>query len=249
MKLLVIVISLLCERFLTHAISKNRFDWFPNYFEKLGLKLPPKLSGSNPFVLLALVIIPILLGVWLILAIFDNLIFGLIAFILNLAIFYYCLGPNNPFYPVRENLDENHSEEEVKHYFFKVCGELFAPVFWYILAGPVVVLAYRLISLCQKENGVGEIAKKLTDLLDWIPARLTTLLYLLVGNFQPGFNFFLNQFLTSPSNNQVLLEEGGIQAAKVEGSQIQMPYAEGLVEHAITVFLVFIALLTLVAWL
>ena len=249
MKLLVIILSLLSERYLIHAVSSIRFNWFSAYANAICQRLPQTGYLYQAFIILALVL-PILVVCALIFFIVNHILFGFLAFLLNLAIFYYCLGPENPFYPIRENIDEEYSELAVGDYFVKVNGQLFAVVFWYIVLGALGVLAYRLISLCRIPEASAQFASRLTAILDWIPARITVFLYLLVGNFQRGIHFFSQNILSSPENNVSLLREGGLFAARGTDAQpIQMPYAESLVEHAMIVYLVFLALFTIGAWL
>lgn len=250
MKLFVIVLCLLSERFLVHAVSNTRFYWFSSYFTKICQRLPQTKLFLNPMLILVIVLLPLVILLGLVLSIFNHLLFGFISLLLNLAIFYYCLGPNNPFYPMRQESAEENSEIEAGHYFAKVNGQLFAVVFWYIVAGALGALIYRLISLCKEQIVTAKIATQITNVLDWIPVRLTVLLYLLVGNFQRGFHFFAQKFFSLPENNDVLLNDGGLLAARTtENEPVQMPYAESLVEHAMIVYLVFLAFFTLVAWL
>lgn len=250
MKLFVIVLCLLSERFLVHAVSHNRFYWFSSYFNMISQRLPKAKPFLNSVLLMTLLILPLILICWLVLFIFNHLLFGFISLLLNLIIFYYCLGPENPFYPVRQGSDEEDNDAEVGRYFAKVNGQLFSVIFWYVIAGPLGVLTYRLISLCREQMLTEELASWLTDILDWIPARFTVLLYLLVGNFQRGFHYFVQTFFSSPNYNYSLLSQGGLLAARTNESEpLTMPYAENLVEHALIVYLVFLAFFTLVAWL
>ncbi|KTD16166.1 hypothetical protein [Legionella jordanis] len=250
MKLFVIVLCLLSERYLVHSLSHRRFNWFPAFFagisERLGRSEP---SHFNQALILALVVLIPIVIVWLIFYLLGSLFFGFIAFLLNLVIFYYCLGPQNPFYPVRDEAEEN-NEVVVSDYFAKVNGELFAVIFWYILLGPLGVLFYRLVSLCREQLLTSQLAQVMTNILDWVPARLSVLLYLLVGNFQRGIHFLGRMFLASPEKNSLLLGEGGLLAARTTADEsISMPQAEHLVEQALIVLLVFLALFTLISWL
>ncbi|KTD29780.1 MULTISPECIES: hypothetical protein [Legionella] len=250
MKLLVIILSLLSERYLVHAVSHRRFDWFPVYFKTICQYLPQTKQSLNQTIILLMVILPLLILSALLLFVFDHILFGFIGFLLNLVIFYYCLGPENPFYPVREDTDAESSELVVGNYFVKVNGQLFAVVFWYIVLGALGALVYRLISLCRTQEVTAPLATRLTDLLDWIPARITVFLYLLVGNFQRGIHFLSQNVLSAPKSNDLLLREGGLLAARAADAEpVQLPYAENLVEHAMIVYLVFLALFTLGAWL
>ncbi|KTD11387.1 regulatory signaling modulator protein AmpE [Legionella jamestowniensis] len=251
MKLFVIVLCLLSERYLVHTVSHNRFYWFSSYFIGISEKLRTTDTSlfSQALILLAVVLPPIVL-LWIIFYIFGPIVFGLVGLLLNLVIFYYCLGPENPFYPVRAEDETQDNEGLVGNYFAKVNGQLFAVIFWYIVTGPLGIVFYRLVSLCRAHQSTTQLAQDITDVMDWIPARLTALLYLLVGNFQKGIHFFMQMFFSVPEKNDILLSNGGLLAARTnENDPVPIPYAESLVEHALVVYLVFLALFTLVSWL
>ncbi|MFA5959093.1 MAG: regulatory signaling modulator protein AmpE [Tatlockia sp.] len=248
MKLLVILLCLLSERYLVHAISHTRFNWFTVWYNGIVNRLTKMDLSLNPVIVLFCVLFPILFLCALVLYLGSPLVFGIVGFILNLAIFYYCLGPINPFYPVREEHAAEYSEMATGNYLAEVCGQLFSVLFWYIVLGPLGALLYRLISLSRTQEATAHIATVLTNYLDWIPARLTVILYLLVGNCQRGLHFFREQVLSAPEENEQFLRDGGLLAARVnENEPVQMPQAESLVEHAIIVFLVLLAFFTLVA--
>lgn len=246
MKLLVIVLCLLSERFLVHASSHHRFHWFSTYAQMTEKRLAQMSFTASPWLMLAFVLLPIVLATFIVLYLFGNWLFGLIGLALNLAIFYYCLGPGNPFYPVRHT-EKEESEDDAGHYLAQVNGQLFAVTFWYIVFGPLAAIVYRLISLCQSQQAVKTQAIWLTNILDWIPARLTILLYLIVGNFQAGLRCFSKKFLAVPDENHVLLSTCGLESLG-DNKHITMLHAERLVEHAVIALLVLLACFTLIAW-
>lgn len=250
MKLLVIVLCLLSERYLIHTGSLQRFKWFAIYGQYMEKRLSKTAFLAFPWFLLALAVLPMLLGVFLVLYIFANGLFGLIGLLLNIFIFYCCIGPNNPFYPTRMSTQEQANNVEIGRYLAEVNGQLFALVVWYIFLGPLGALTYRLISLSRSQAVVSAQASLLTNILDWIPARITAFLYLLVGNFQPGLSFLLKLFFTNPENNHVLLSACGMQSlgSSEEGPQLAIANAERLVEHAVIALLMFLACFTLIAW-
>lgn len=251
MKLLVIVLCLLSERFLVHVSAHHRFSWFNNYWKMLGDKVAHRqTSSAYPWILLGLLVLPSLLISWFVLSLFSNWFFGFVGLILNVVIFYYCIGPGNPFYPVRGEHNEEKAPEVVGDYLAHVNGQLFAVIFWYIALGPLAILAYRMISLSQTQESVQKEATFLTALLDWIPAKITSLLYLLVGNFQAGFQHFSRLLLAAPEHNETMLSACGLSAIGPDDpEQYLMPQAEVLVEHAVIVLLVMLAIFTMASWL
>lgn len=245
MKLLVIVLCLLSERFLVHVSSHNRFHWFSIYSKTMDKRLAKVALFSSPWVMLLLALLPMLLGFFIVFYLFSNWLFGFIGLLLNIVVFYVCMGPGNPFYPLRTS-EKPVSETEIGNYLAQINGQLFAVIFWYIVLGPLAILAYRLISLSQNQDPVKLQALQITDILDWLPARMTVMLYLLVGNFQAGWRHFSKIFISPPENNHILLSECGLQALGTESPS--MPRAESLVEHALIALLVLLACFTLVAW-
>lgn len=248
MKLLVILLCLFCERFLIHTVSYQRFYWFTDYYQMIKSRTDKNGLFMNPWALLALIVIPLLLVALVIYLVLLHVFFGLMGFLLSILIFFYCLGPQNIFYPITQS--ETKSDQElIADYFIGVNRQLFSLTFWFIIAGPIGALAYRLITLCRELTPVYEQANEITDLLEWIPARLTVVLFLLVGNFQRGISLLIAFLFAKPETNSEMLRDCGLQAVRSNDmEEISMPQAEGLVEHAIIVMLVFIALFTLFSW-
>lgn len=255
MKLFVIVLCLLSERFLLHALSFHRFSWFKGYCHFIARNVKSHSGLSSPSLLLLLLIIPLALVPALLLFILGGLLYGFLGLILNIVIFHYCLGPQNPFYPVTEKKTEDPAPEQgitsvSGRYLAEVNGQLFAVLFWYILTGPVGIIIYRSISLSQGFEPVAEKAGWATSLLDWIPARMTALLYMLVGNFQQGIHYLGKYFIAAPEKNHLMLSKCGLASASIDSDKsVSITAAESLVEHSVIVFLVFLALFTLAAWL
>lgn len=248
MKLLVIVLCLLSERFLIHSFSHQRFAWFGGYVSLIKTKTEGHAALENPWLKLALILLPIIIAVSVIYLLFHNMFYGFGGLVLSIIIFFYCLGPQNPFYPLSEADKEHSSQGLPGNYFVMANSQLFAVIFWYLAAGPIAALTYRLINLSQAVDSVNTQAKQVNDVLEWIPARLTALLFLLAGNFQRGFSAFTKHLLSAPDSNDAILSECGLQAVRVNDEEdTPIPVAEELVEHATIVLLVFIALFTLAA--
>lgn len=250
MKLLVIVLCLLSERFLVHLAAYHRFAWFESYVRAIEQKVGLVSFLSRPWIRLALTILPLCLGFLVVYWFVGPLFFGMVGFLLNLLVFYVCLGPDNPFYPA-SHLPENEraGRDVVGEYLVQTNGQLFAVIFWYIILGPLSILIYRLISLYASQSTQNGEASRLMNVLDWLPVRMTALLYLLVGHFQAGVRCFSHAFFSSPSANHAFLKECGLTALNsTEDEAVALPLAETLVEHATIVLLVLLACFTFVAW-
>lgn len=66
----------------------------------------------------------------------------------------------------------------------------FAVVFWFLLLGPCGALGYRLSFLTARNEQLAEserqFALRFVHYLDWVPARLLSLAFFLIGNFVSG---------------------------------------------------------------
>ena len=96
---------------------------------------------------------------------------------------------------------------------------VFAPIFWFIIAGPVGAITYRLSNTLdamwgyknQRYIHFGWAAARFDDILNWIPARLTAISYALLGQTRPAINCWKNQaqLLDSPSAGPVMASGAG----------------------------------------
>lgn len=161
--------------------------------------------------------------------------------------------------------------------FVESLSRYFGVIFWFIFLGPYGALLYRLAHLyyCQckelesKESESKELESKeleskeleskenehlqlMTSLLywiDWLPARLTSLLFLLTGDFVNGFSRVKDYFTDLSSDNKQLITETGIAALGVHlgmaGDDVKENHkAIALVDRTLIIYLVVIAALT-----
>lgn len=243
MKLLAIVLCLLSERYLVHRFSMGRFYWFNAWLQKITELSFVQSFSARRWLLLLLILAPLLLAGATLFFIFQGWLYGFVGFLLNVAVFYYCLGPVNPFYPLVTEGQDN--ETQVGDYFYQVNRQLFSPILWFILIGPIGLLCYRLLTLCQDFQPVSEEAKTATDILEWIPVRMTAFLCMLVGNFQQGLIPFKKLFFSKSANNYQFLRSTTLEALRSYGeNSIEVPLAQDRVDQALVVLLVILALCT-----
>lgn len=94
---------------------------------------------------------------------------------------------------------------------------LFGAIFWFVLLGAPGVILYRLANTLDAMWGYrtarfhdfGWAAARLDDLLNWLPARLTALSYLLSGNLRRGWHCWRHQGARSDSPNAGVVMASG----------------------------------------
>lgn len=107
---------------------------------------------------------------------------------------------------------------------------IFAPIFWFFIAGPTGAIFYRLCNTLDAMWGYknirythfGYTAARLDDLLNWIPARLTALSYLLLGNSAKAWTCFRQQspLCESPNAGVVMSAGAGCLNVSLGGAAI-----------------------------
>ena len=101
---------------------------------------------------------------------------------------------------------------------------VFAPIFWFVVAGAPGALAYRLINTLDAMWGYrndrylqfGYVAARVDDVANWVPARLCALTYCLVGNFSDGWCAMRQQGGQSSSPNAGRVMAAGAGALGIE---------------------------------
>lgn len=105
------------------------------------------------------------------------------------------------------------------------CDAVFGALFWFFVAGAPGVVAYRLANTLDAMWGYktdryrhfGWAAARLDDLLNWVPARLTALTYLLLGKRSAAWRCWRSQAANWESPNA-----GPVMAAGAGGLGIRL---------------------------
>ncbi|MCX7115353.1 MAG: regulatory signaling modulator protein AmpE [Gammaproteobacteria bacterium] len=243
MKLLIMILCIALERYGERFDHYRQFGWF----EAWAKTLETKLYFVHPGIVLIATISPVLIVVWLFFALFGGWIFGSVGLVAEIAVVFYCLGPRNIFQYRKLKLEH----EMPENYVSQVNRDYFAVMCWYLVFGLKGALCYRLLDrIAVSTRGSHPLAVTVMNYLDWIPARLLGLCYLMVGNFQQVFPFMLANCWSAADKNEFFLTECGMLAVKQEGKGgVTLSQAEQLVWYALVFFFVVIALLTMAAWL
>ncbi len=158
--------------------------------------------------------------------------------------------------------DKEANRALTKAIFVQANERFFGVVFWFIVLGPVGAIVYRMSVLLRrlgrKEDSVcSAFHAEVTffqNILDWIPARISALMYLLVGDFSQSFPLWIQYLPAGLSDSRELLKNCGLGAMAIDPEMGTMAFPEEnrialeLVDRALIIVLVLIAIFTLGAW-
>lgn len=250
MTFIVSLVALLIERFFDWS-HLRRWGWFSNYSRKILARVP----GATSYAALAVAILPMLLIVLLLQYVLQGWLYGLLSFFFQLLVLLYCLGPQNLWADafgtitalsqgdanasdkLKANFDITASGGPAKlHYlllngiFIQANCRVFAVVFWYALLGPVGAVLYRMVVLCVPESSLSQSARTVEDILNWLPARLMTLLFALGGNFAHVMHCWRKKTdLSLSGTNQFLANCGTAALGRDDGDNLPV---DGSVERS-----------------
>ncbi len=196
MAFLSILIALLVERIIPQFIEFRRFDWLRDYSQWMVDLL--RLDRLGAWLASALLLLPLLLLVWLLEAMFDNALFGLFELAFNLLVIFLCLGPKELDSQIEQYLDSIEIGDTQRR--FNMAGQisddavateladqviqvsrallvlansrLFAVMFWFVLLGPVGAVLYRLMERLLNqdylEQSMQPINQVMRSMLGWV---------------------------------------------------------------------------------
>ncbi len=152
--------------------------------------------------------------------------FGFVPMVLfQVLVLYYCLGDS--------------TQTDYESVFIAKHEQAFGILFWFLILGPMGAVMYKYLMVSRLTlSGKFKHQIALTDFIHglaaWLPARITGLIYALVGDFVSGFHCW-----------QTCMQSGRMQSSQVlkdcgRASLGSMPEAEGLglVERAFIAWVV-----------
>lgn len=136
--------------------------------------------------------------------------------------------------------------------------QLFAPLFWYLLLGPVAALAYFLLRRCAEArvSATPALAQRLLHFADWPVARVLALSFALAGDFVATWQHWRARLLEAEADAVELVDESAQAAQPVvlrlipgelPGPQLGSGLAAvaALLHRALVIWIVLLALHTL----
>jgi len=232
---LVLLLTVSAYKMLGWHFSSKHDQWF--YW--LDDKIKPALTGVQRLAMLITLLIPLVTAA-LVLSVTKEWLFGFAGILLQVIILFYAFGRVNLFEQLDDYLGHwlsgdyqsayHHAEKQFnseldfaaddfsslhvsccKGLLYQWFEQVFVIVFWYLVAGPLVALFMRLLSLYEQRHGGGveDGGLQLLHVLEWLPVRLLALTYAVAGNFSHCFKVLMVIIVDyKMPANEVLLKTG-----------------------------------------
>lgn len=256
MALTALLICLFVQRMLHFDSYSHHYNWFGYYYEwvKGRFSTSPAWSGLAG---VGIVVLPALV-VFILFAVFVFYAIGMIGYyILTLVVLWYYLDARK--------LKNEVNQITVQKLLEQADQGIFPIIFWLLIFGVTGVVMYALfISLRHHlqqeaqgdvEQGLLRVSIKAQGVLDWIPLRLLGATYALVGHFGPTFKVWYQNLFTGMDHTREQAAECGLIALNLADqatqpvTEDQVASIQSLINRALLVWLVVIALFTIGMWL
>lgn len=243
MSFLILVLTVLFEKLSNWRKIIQQDQWWYKQLKRCSRLLP-----RQPTLAFILAISLPVLGLALILVALKSVVYGLLLIPVHLFILIYSLGRGDvrvalgPFRDAWRRQDTHaanlaaqrdlliQSEEPVGllqavqgHLLWQGFQGFFAVIFYYIIAGPLAALAYRLLILTSEQvqwPQAAGLTTRLLHILDWLPVRLLSISFALIGNFITVNRALMSDLLciTEPANS--LISKTGRAAIEAENDAL-----------------------------
>ena len=243
MSFLVLILTILVEKLSSWRQALQKDQWWYEQLARCKKMLPRK----NSLALILAFSLPIV-GLAILLIVLKSIAYGLLLIPVHLAVLVYSLSRGDvrvalgPFRDAWRREDTHaaslaaqrdlliQSEEPVGlmqavqgYLLWQGFQGFFAVIFFYLIAGPLAALTYRLLVLTSEQATWPEaagIATRLLHILDWLPVRLLSASFALIGNFITVNRALMHDLLciNEPANS--LLSKAGRAAVEAENNAL-----------------------------
>ncbi len=247
MILISLLIALALEFHFKLGSEYRNFSWFNLLRDRVSDFFADKAYFSSWGGIAIILLLP-LLTLFIIVNLFDGLMYSVVLWLASIIILFLCLGPktlensfqgyfksiknedyegaflqlNSITTEEDESADIPEKDELVRSATQKILTEsqsrYFGVIVWFILLGPLGALFYRLSHIYYRNCKLKDfdehfpLMAQLIHWLDWVPARITSLFFLLTGDFVNGFYRNKDYMSDLDADNNELISATGLAA-------------------------------------
>lgn len=125
------------------------------------------------------------------------------------------------------DMAQHHFDQLANEFAYSHLRHRLAPLFWFVLLGPVAMVGYWLLVIAGEDRANGALRQRAHQLLsyaDWLPVRALSLSMALMGDFVATFESLRSRLLQSGFADAELLSMGVTEALRWR------PFGEGTLE-------------------
>lgn len=248
-----ILLCFLIQRWFHFDSYSRQYHWFNAYFQWLKACFR-NLSFWHGMGGISIVIMPLLL-IYILMAFFTCHFLTVVGYyFLTVVVLWYCMD-------ARSLATENVVQQTVVEVLISAYRRIFALIFWLLVLGSTGVVLYTLVASLnrhldsdslEEDSNLFLAASRVEGILDWIPVRLVGITFALVGHFSETIKQWYAYVYTGITFVQEQIIEYGLTALGIEkGHPLlveELMAIDGLINRALWVWLVVIALFTIGRW-
>jgi len=240
MSLLLILIAVSVQRFLQFLSQPLRLDWSGFYYGWCERKIEYVTKGHG-LLGFAILVIPMLFVISIIFSVVFHITGGVGYSALGLLLLWYCID-------ARDLVKQPYPRLGPVNTLSKVYRDLFGMLFWFVIFGPVGLALYYLVNhFCEyfqanpgsESKNLLNYSQKVLAVLDWVPVRLFTFCFALVGHFGAVFKIWMKSIFAGLDSELSLIPHCGQAVVKTTEDAVN------LLNRVLVVWLVVIALVTI----
>ncbi|PWK54407.1 regulatory signaling modulator protein AmpE [Pleionea mediterranea] len=185
----------------------------------------------------------------------------------SLAVYYQSLTRSNSEDTETEDSEQQGGQQQAEALFDYVHQAYFGVIIWFVLLGPVAALAYRMVATLASRSSVttndsinnddeadaseyeevpnsNRLWQTVYYVVDWIPSRLTCLMFMLTGNFSKGLSAVRQGLFDAEYDNSQLVQEAGLSSLTLDNESDYLSEARQLTERSLLLLMVLVALVS-----